>query len=204
VGWVRRKPRWYLPPTPADCCNAATEEALLSMLCISWACIPASRAKAGQVKPLATPSREGQQLIQKRLVRPCHLHCRHWLCGLCLLFHPSCRHHLRRYHYRHSSHHSRHCHCCHRGPCSHRHRRFHKPDVLERSRINPDKPPRNFRDAMKALDRQAWAEDYNLEYLVFVERGVFKVVKPEPGVKIEAVCKVDPVEDLEGASLRWL
>ena len=24
-------------------------------------------------------------------------------------------------------------------------------------RINPDKPPRNFRDAMKALDKQAWA-----------------------------------------------
>ena len=51
---------------------------------------------------------------------------------------------------------------------------------------------------MKALDKQAWAEAYNSEYLVFVERGVFKVVKPE------AVCKVDPVEDLEGASLRWL
>jgi hypothetical protein len=28
-------------------------------------------------------------------------------------------------------------------------------------RINPDKPPRNFRDAMKALDKQAWAEAYN-------------------------------------------
>jgi hypothetical protein len=37
---------------------------------------------------------------------------------------------------------------------------------------------------MKALDKQAWAEAYNSEYLGFVERGVFKVVKPEPGVRI--------------------
>ena len=28
-------------------------------------------------------------------------------------------------------------------------------------RINPDKPPRNFRDAMNALDNQAWAAAYN-------------------------------------------
>ncbi len=28
-------------------------------------------------------------------------------------------------------------------------------------RINPDKQPRNFRDAMKALGRQAWAAAYN-------------------------------------------
>ena len=32
-------------------------------------------------------------------------------------------------------------------------------------KINPDKPPRNFRDAMKALDKQAWAAAYNSEYL---------------------------------------
>jgi hypothetical protein len=30
-------------------------------------------------------------------------------------------------------------------------------------RINPDKPTRNFRDAMKALDKQAWA--YYSKYL---------------------------------------
>ena len=30
-------------------------------------------------------------------------------------------------------------------------------------RINPDKPPRNFGDAMKALDKQAWAAAYNSE-----------------------------------------
>jgi hypothetical protein len=51
-------------------------------------------------------------------------------------------------------------------------------------RINPDKPPQNFRDAMKVLDRQAWAAAYNLEYLGFKQREVFKVVKPEPRVRI--------------------
>jgi hypothetical protein len=39
-------------------------------------------------------------------------------------------------------------------------------------RINPDKPPRNFRDAMKALDKQAWAEPFNSEYLGFVEQCI--------------------------------
>jgi hypothetical protein len=47
-------------------------------------------------------------------------------------------------------------------------------------RINPDKPPRNFTDAMKALDKHAWAKAYNSEYLGFVVQKV----KPEPGVKI--------------------
>jgi hypothetical protein len=51
-------------------------------------------------------------------------------------------------------------------------------------RINPDKPPRNFKAAMAALDSQAWAAAYNSEYVGFKEREVFKVVKPEPGVKI--------------------
>ncbi len=40
-------------------------------------------------------------------------------------------------------------------------------------RINPDKPPRNLRDAMKALDKQAWAAAYNSEYLGFRHRDVF-------------------------------
>jgi hypothetical protein len=51
-------------------------------------------------------------------------------------------------------------------------------------RINPDKLHRNVREAMKARDKQAWAQAYNLENLGFVERGVLKVVKPEPGVRI--------------------
>ncbi len=45
-------------------------------------------------------------------------------------------------------------------------------------KINPDKPPRNFRDAIKAHDKQARAEAYNTEYLGIVEQGVFKVVLP--------------------------
>ncbi len=45
-------------------------------------------------------------------------------------------------------------------------------------RINPDKPPRNFKAAMAAFHNQAWAAAYNAEYIGFKERGVFKVVKP--------------------------
>jgi hypothetical protein len=49
---------------------------------------------------------------------------------------------------------------------------------------------------MKALDKQAWAEAYNSEYLGFVERGVFKVVKPEPGVKINnTITRLEYKED---------
>ena len=51
-------------------------------------------------------------------------------------------------------------------------------------RMNPKKSPRNFRDTMKALDKQAWAAAYNSEYLGFKQREVFKIVKPEPGVRI--------------------
>ncbi len=47
-----------------------------------------------------------------------------------------------------------------------------------------NKPPRNFKVAMAAFDNQAWAAAYNAEYIGFKELGVFKVVKPEPGVKI--------------------
>jgi hypothetical protein len=57
-------------------------------------------------------------------------------------------------------------------------------------RINPDKPPRNFRDAIKALDKQDWAEDYNSEYMGFVER------EPEQGVKIhDTITRLEYKED---------
>ena len=63
-------------------------------------------------------------------------------------------------------------------------------------RINPDKPPRNFKAAMAALDNQAWAAAYNAEYIGFKERGVFKVVKPEPGVKIlDTLTRLEYKED---------
>ena len=49
---------------------------------------------------------------------------------------------------------------------------------------------------MKALDKQAWAEAYNSEYLGFVERNVFKVVRPEPGVKIhDTITRLEYKED---------
>ena len=51
-------------------------------------------------------------------------------------------------------------------------------------KINSDKPPRNFREAMKALDEQAWAAAYNSEYLGVKQREVVKLVKPEPGGRI--------------------
>ncbi len=49
-------------------------------------------------------------------------------------------------------------------------------------RINPDKPPRNHKEAIKAIDSQAWAAAYNLEYIGFKVRGVFKVERPEQGI----------------------
>ncbi len=63
-------------------------------------------------------------------------------------------------------------------------------------RINPDKQPRNFRDAMKALDKQAWAAAYNFEFVGFQQRKVFKVVKPEPGMKIhDTLTRLEYKED---------
>ena len=38
---------------------------------------------------------------------------------------------------------------------------------------------------MKALDKQAWAAAYNSKFLGFQQQEVFKVVRPEPGVKIQ-------------------
>jgi hypothetical protein len=65
------------------------------------------------------------------------------------------------------------------------------------SRINLDKQPRNFRDAMKALDKQAWAAAYNSEYLGFQQREVFKIVKPEQGVQIhDTITRLEHKEDI--------
>ena len=63
-------------------------------------------------------------------------------------------------------------------------------------RINPDKPPRNFRDAMKALDKQAWAAAYNSEFVEFQQRKAFKVVRPEPGERIhDTLTRLEYKED---------
>ncbi len=62
--------------------------------------------------------------------------------------------------------------------------------------MNPDKLPRNFSDAMKALDKQAWAAGYNSEFVRFQQRKVFKVVRPEPGLKIhDTLTRLEYKED---------
>ncbi len=51
----------------------------------------------------------------------------------------------------------------------------HRPLQGLDPRINPDKLPRNRKEAMKAINSQAWAAAYNSEYIRFKELGVFKV-----------------------------
>ena len=63
-------------------------------------------------------------------------------------------------------------------------------------RIKPDKTPRNFRDAMKALDKQAWVAAYNSDFVGFQQRKVFKLVRPEPGVKVhDTLTRLEYKED---------
>jgi hypothetical protein len=50
--------------------------------------------------------------------------------------------------------------------------------------INPDRPPRNFKDAMSRVDKQELATAYDKEYQGFFERQAFKVIPAPPGVKI--------------------
>jgi hypothetical protein len=49
---------------------------------------------------------------------------------------------------------------------------------------------------MKALDKQAWAAAYNSEFDGFQQQKVFKVVRPEPGVKIhDTLTRLEYKED---------
>ena len=50
--------------------------------------------------------------------------------------------------------------------------------------INPDRPPKNYNDAMSREDKQEWVEAFNKEYCGFKELEAFKTVRPEPGVKV--------------------
>ncbi len=50
--------------------------------------------------------------------------------------------------------------------------------------INPDRPPRNFKDAMSRVGKQEWETAYDKEYQGFFERQAFKLVLAPPGVKI--------------------
>ena len=52
------------------------------------------------------------------------------------------------------------------------------------SSIDPNKPPRNYRDAMSREDRQEWAAAYMEEHQGFFEQGTLQVARPEPGAKI--------------------
>jgi hypothetical protein len=54
--------------------------------------------------------------------------------------------------------------------------------------IDPNKPPRNYRDAMQREDRQEWAEApeaYDKEYQSFIEQGTLKIARPEKGAKVQ-------------------
>ena len=62
--------------------------------------------------------------------------------------------------------------------------------------INPDRPPKNFKDAMSREDKQEWAEAFDKEYRGFKERNAFKVVRPKPGVKIlDTLTRLEYKED---------
>jgi hypothetical protein len=50
--------------------------------------------------------------------------------------------------------------------------------------IIPNKRPRNLGDAKKELNSHQWAAVYNLKYVGFKERRVFKLVRPRAGIKI--------------------
>ncbi len=72
----------------------------------------------------------------------------------------------------------------------------HRPPRGLDLRINLDKQPRNYKEAMKAIDSQAWAFSYNLEYIWFKERGVFRVERPKPGIKIlDTLTRLEYKED---------
>ena len=50
--------------------------------------------------------------------------------------------------------------------------------------IDPNKPLRNYRDAMQREDQQEWAEAYDKEYQGFIEQGTLKIARPENGAKV--------------------
>ena len=50
--------------------------------------------------------------------------------------------------------------------------------------IDPDRPPKNFKDAMSRPDSQEWAEACQKEFQGCKDRNVFAVVRPPPGTKV--------------------
>ncbi len=47
--------------------------------------------------------------------------------------------------------------------------------------IDPDKPARNYKDAMSSPDNQEWTEAYQKEFQGFKDRGAFAMVRPPKG-----------------------
>jgi hypothetical protein len=52
------------------------------------------------------------------------------------------------------------------------------------SGIDPDRPPKNFKEAMARPDREQWAKAYQQEYQGFKDRNVLKVVELPQGAKV--------------------
>ena len=50
--------------------------------------------------------------------------------------------------------------------------------------IDPTKPPKNFRVAMRRKDWQEWAEAYDVEHQGFYEHQTLTISRPEPDAKI--------------------
>jgi hypothetical protein len=68
--------------------------------------------------------------------------------------------------------------------------------------INPDRPPKIYKDAMSTEDRQEWGEAFTKEYRGFVERGTFKAVRPRPGVEIHDTLTWFEYKDDNGTFLK--
>ncbi len=50
--------------------------------------------------------------------------------------------------------------------------------------IDPNKPPRSYRDAMQREDLQELAQAYDKEYQGFIEERALKIARPEIGAKV--------------------
>ena len=50
--------------------------------------------------------------------------------------------------------------------------------------IDPDRAPKNFKDAMSRKDRQEWAEALNKEYRGFKDSNALAIVKPPKGARL--------------------
>jgi hypothetical protein len=62
--------------------------------------------------------------------------------------------------------------------------------------IDPDRPPKSYKDAMSREYRQSWSEAYDKEYCEFKEHNAFKIIRPEKGIKIhDTLTRLEYKED---------